>query len=239
MPYNIFAIPYAGGSSMAYTSISQLLPKEIEFQTLELPGRGLRTGEDLVDDLNLLAKDVYLQINTSNATSKYVLYGHSMGGLLAYLTANVIRRKGLKSIKHIVITGCAAPSFRDTPRLSALPNHELIEEIFMLDGTSDDLKNEPQLWDFFLPIFRSDFKAFEEYVHKEEYPLNIPLTIVTGFDEVLNEKHLSGWKNITTSQVSFLKMPGGHFFIHDNAQELAKLLTKTLLSKEQSIFHSL
>lgn len=233
--YRVFAFPYAGGSSTSYSEISQIFPEEIEFITVELPGRGYRSREPLIPCLESLAYDAYSQISHLINHSKYLLYGHSMGGLLAYLVAKLIKQSSRHDYaEHMLITGCAAPSYRNIPKISELGNEELIEKIITLDGTPLNLKNEPKLWDFFLPIFRSDFKAFEDYIDTKEVCLDIPLTVIIGNNESLKKPHVRNWDIVTTKSVHFKEMKGGHFFIHENRHELADYIFHCLSMKNNN-----
>ena len=233
MPSQIFAFPFAGGSSYSYNTIFDHLPSEVSNRTFELPGRGSRSKISVNANLVSMATEAYLELREANP-SKCLLYGHSMGALLAYLVIRKIaQNKDDIEVSHLVVTGCVPPSYRNVPPLSKLSDEELVEKIIAMDGTPNDLWQEKELWDFFLPVIRSDFKAFEEYVYMKEAPLNIPITVITGTDEFIKNEHLTGWNDVSNYPVDFLRMPGGHFFIHKHAEELAVLLAR-LAFKEHS-----
>lgn len=224
MPTQLFAFPFAGGSSYSYNPIFEHLPTGISSRTFELPGRGAKSRLPLNPDLRSLAGIVYEELKSAGP-GKCVLYGHSMGALLAYLVVRQIKNsQDHIEVSHLVVSGCTPPSYREVPKLSALPDEELIQQIIHMDGTPNDLWKEKELWDFFIPVIRSDFRAFEEYIYEKEPPLNVPLTVITGTDELVKDHHLKGWNDITSHPVDFQKMPGGHFFINEHAKEMAELL---------------
>jgi len=77
----IICLPFAGGNKYSYTKLKPFLNKEIDFVTLELPGRGARSLEPLESNMDLLVQDLYRQIQPY-LSSDYMIYGHSMGGLI-------------------------------------------------------------------------------------------------------------------------------------------------------------
>ena len=58
----LFAIPYAGGHSLVFRNLKNLLNDHVRVEMLEPPGRGKRAGEPLLKDLNYIASDLYSHI---------------------------------------------------------------------------------------------------------------------------------------------------------------------------------
>src|SRR5690554_5667556 len=81
----LFGIPHAGGSSIAYKVWEGYLDNGIEFIPLELAGHTLRSREPLSENLDVVVHDLAQSMKKSlNDNEIYAIYGHSMGGMLAY-----------------------------------------------------------------------------------------------------------------------------------------------------------
>ncbi|MGG0811203.1 thioesterase domain-containing protein [Paenibacillus alvei] len=79
----LFCIPHAGGSASIYLKWRKMLPSTIQLIPLELSGRGARWNEPLYHHLEEAVEDLYTQV-TRHIGSDYILFGHSMGSLLAF-----------------------------------------------------------------------------------------------------------------------------------------------------------
>ncbi|WP_197144539.1 thioesterase II family protein [Lysinibacillus sphaericus] len=77
----LFCLPYAGGSSVTYIKWGKLLNRYIEVIEVELPGRGRRINDPLIDNLEDMVEDVFRFIK-DQLTGDYAIFGHSMGGLI-------------------------------------------------------------------------------------------------------------------------------------------------------------
>jgi surfactin synthase thioesterase subunit len=82
---NLFCLPYAGGNKYSYREFKAKAPSFLNLVTLEYPGRGARMGEPLSTDISQIVNGLYDQIGNLLDKEEYAFYGHSMGGLVAYL----------------------------------------------------------------------------------------------------------------------------------------------------------
>lgn len=231
MNTTIFTFPFAGGSKYSYNLFRKFLPENILLEPLELPGRGERIGENLVPDLNAMAEDVYQAIK-NKLPERYVFYAHSMGTILAYLVTQKILRDGLNPPLHLFLTGASGPSNPERERdRHLLPTPEFKEKLNEYGGSPDEVLQNDDLFTFFEPILRNDFKAVETYYYDEpEQKLNIPLTVLYGSSEKITREEVELWKLETTAEVNIRQFPGGHFFIYDYPAEVMKILLRIALN---------
>lgn len=227
---NLFCLPFAGGHKYSYREYQENAPYRLNVQTLEYPGRVGRIQEPHIDDIRALTDYVYEQIAGKLDESDYAIYGHSMGGLIAYLLTLKIIGNGLKPPLHLFITGTSGPSsasrFEKIRHL--LPPDEFIEEMRELDGIPDAILQNADLLSFFEPILRADFKACETYVHQEAPPFDIPVTVITGTDEDMAMEDIHLWQEITSQKVDFRQLPGKHFFIFQHPAEIIRIIAQKL-----------
>lgn len=221
----IFCIHFAGGNKYSYKSLVEKAPEGMELISLELPGRGGRTNEFLISDMESAVEDLFQQIK-GQLSEPYAIFGHSMGALLGFLLAHKIQAHNLPLPKNLLLTGRQAPSIplKGVPG-HLLPKPALIKRLATYGGKFDFLLNEPELLDYFLPVIRKDFQIIETYRHESVEKLNVPITVVTGTEEAIDDAAAQAWAKETTRGFNFLKMEGKHFFIFDHEEALIELMT--------------
>jgi len=87
----LFCFPYGGGAARAYRPWTQILPPEIDVCAIQLPGRGNRLCEPLLPKMSLAVELVGKEI-VSLLDRPYAFFGHSMGAILAFEVARLLRR---------------------------------------------------------------------------------------------------------------------------------------------------
>lgn len=227
---NLFCLPFAGGAKYCYREFCQTIPPQLNMIPLEYPGRGGRTKEPLLTEINLLVEDIYDQIKKYVDLKHYFIYGHSMGGLLSYLLTRKLISNNHRPPAHLFITGTTGPSAisRCEKKRHLLTKEEFFKEIIELKGFPDEVLKVPELLGYYEPILRADFKMSETYVYQEVQPLSIPMTVITGTEEEMQLDDIYLWQKETQFQINFKRMPGNHFFIFDFAAEITKIIAKEI-----------
>lgn len=222
---NLICFPYAGGSKYSYGSFKSAAPKGINVVPIELPGRGDRFMEPLLVDINSMVEDLFDQLK-GYIHKPYVLYGHSMGALLSWLTAKKIANANLPLPQQLIITGCEGPSVKDESEKlrSQLPPDEFIEELKILGGISHDILQDKSFLEFFEPILRTDFKAIEGYKYLKSAPLNIPVCVIYGSEEEITPEEASCWQEEFNLPVEVIQLPGDHFFIFKHEKKIMSII---------------
>ena len=224
---NLICFPYAGGSKYSYRSFEAVIPRGINLIPLELPGRGDRVNERLLIDINAMVEDLLGQMN--RYTNKpYILYGHSMGGILAYLVAKRISNDNIHLPECLVITGCEGPSVKNDAQKarSLLPSVEFFEELKTLGGIPDEILKDEGIREFFEPILRADLKAIEGFKYRKSIRLNVPICIIFGVEEDISLEEASSWVDESNSRVEIFQFPGDHFFIFKYEKKLMEVIEK-------------
>ncbi len=220
----IVLLPYAGGSSFSYNVLREHLDGH-DLLMLEPPGRGRRLRSPLLRRFDHILNDIVDQMD-GRLEEGFTLFGHSMGALLARETAHELKRRSLPMPAHIVCTGSEAPSFspkgRDYHKRS---RSELIEVLRDFGGSQSEVLDHPELMELLEPVFRADFEAVETYRYVERPPLDIPLTVMIGSEEDIAPEEAAAWERESTLMRPVITLPGGHFFLFEQASEFAKHLT--------------
>jgi surfactin synthase thioesterase subunit len=206
---------------MIYARWRRLLPSWLEVRPLELPGRGRRIGEPPMTDLPALAARLAGELvrdgvrdAAMGVDAPYALFGHSLGGLVAFEMAHELRRLGAPAPRMLFASAAAAPSRRDDGRWAEpLDDAGLIAEMRRLSGTPEEVFSERDLLDMALPVLRADFLMVGRYEHRRRPPLDCPIAAFGGRHDDIAQEALLAWKEETTGSFSLTMFEGDHFFI--------------------------
>ncbi len=232
-PLRLFCFPYAGGSATLFRHWPEGISQKVEVWAVELPGRGHRFSEPLMTQLTNVVSAV------SNAIAPYldrpyILFGHSLGALLAYEVVRSLQQQGQVEPAHLVVSGRNAPHFPvSVPPIHALPDPELIAAIRRYDGTPEAVLANSELLDLFLPILRADFTILETYEHRSMPPLSCPIRVYGGTaDTHTKPEGLAAWQQQTRGPFTQKLFSGDHFFLQS---QQASLLSDLSTLAEQII----
>jgi medium-chain acyl-[acyl-carrier-protein] hydrolase len=227
----LFCFPYAGGGTWSFRDWSDNLPQTIEVCSIELPGRGTQMKSSPFTQLQPLvgaiADAIHLYLD-----KPFAFFGHSMGGLVSFEVARLLRKNyGIVPV-HLLTSGRRAPQLKPTkPPIHNLPKPDFIKELKALNGTPSEVLNDQELMDLMLPILRADFAVLETYNYTEEQPFSCPISVFGGLqDPEVSHEELEAWREQTSSKFSLHMFEGDHFFIHSTQQMLLKLVSQQLFN---------
>jgi len=206
----LFCLPYAGGSATIYRPWAAALPDTVEVIGVELPGRGTRRNDAPAVDLRTAAASLASEVERLSDIP-FVLFGHSMGGLLAYELALRLREMPTS----LVVSACPSPhQLTGRPQRHRLPDADLLAEIALLDGTPQAVLNGRDMMALTLGTIRADLAMFETYEATAPRRLPCDIAALCGqSDRSVGESDVAGWAAYTTAQFSTGQFAGGHFFI--------------------------
>lgn len=218
----LFCLPYSGASAMCYSPWRQKLPTWLKARPLELPGRGMRMDEPLQTDMvtlaHLLADEIAVELDRP-----YALFGHSLGGLLAFELAHVLRERGLPAPLALFTSATAGPARRDVSEYAiAKTDDELIARLRELGGTSEGVLANQELLDLVLPTLRADFLVCGSFVYGQRPPLDMPIHVFGGKRDSVKVDELLDWQEDTRTGFSLDMFEGHHFYLVDEQAQLLR-----------------
>ncbi|MFC8848638.1 MULTISPECIES: thioesterase II family protein [unclassified Micromonospora] len=224
-PVRLACFPHAGGSASFYLPLARALAPEIEVLAAQYPGRQDRYREPVVTSLAELARRCFDALRPA-LDRPVVLFGHSMGALLAYEVALLVQDAGLPPPAHLVVSGRRAPSCYRDDRFHRLPPAQLVAQIQVLRGTDEGVLSDPETLRLILPAVRGDYRAVETYRHDPDRRVPGPVTVLTGTDDpMVTADEANAWQRHASGPVDVRPMPGGHFFLADRVDEIAALVS--------------
>ncbi|MEX5558273.1 alpha/beta fold hydrolase [Pseudomonas rhodesiae] len=209
----LYCLPYSGASAMVYMRWRRALPDWLHICPLELPGRGMRMDEPLQRDIKALAAQLAQEIS-HDLNAPYALFGHSLGGLLAFELAHALHARNLPAPLALFASGTAGPAQRDVSEYAIEKTDEqLIARLRQLQGTTEEALANPELMQLMLPILRADFLLCGSFNYGERPQLGMPIHVLGGKQDSVRADQLLDWQREAASGFSLDWFDGHHFFL--------------------------
>lgn len=224
----LFCFPFAGGGAAVFRPWALRLWPDIEVWAVRLPARETRLREAPLtrfdDVVPVLADTLAPRLSTGD-----MLFGHSLGGLLAFEVARRVAH-GPAALRAVIVAGARGPAVpRTEPDISQLDDAPFIDALTTrYGGIPEAVRNDPELLKFFLPVLRADIALFEDHRFRPGPPLPCPIHAFGGRDDSrVDFSHLEAWKDHTSADFTLRQFEGGHFFVQDSPEpvwsEIARL----------------
>lgn len=224
----LFCFPYAGAGASIFFPWGKGISGKVDIYAFEAAGKGDRYSEALPKEVKTLAIEAAKAILRKNYKS-IILFGHSLGALLAYETAKTLKNNGCNPLS-VIFSGRQAPGLASKMEpISHLPEEQFIAEIKLLGGTPKEIFEEPEILNIILPILRNDFFLAECYEDSNPVDLEIPVIVLSGQnDPWVKLDDLHHWRSVTSDSFEIEIFEGDHFFITENELGLFKYLNHKL-----------
>lgn len=214
---DLFVLAYAGGRVQAFRDWARHLPAAVSLYGLELGGHGVRSADirprhvtEVVDDLlPALAKRA---VHTGRP---FVLYGHSMGALVAFELCHALQARGEVLPLGLLVSGHASPEVaakrNDTLHLAG--DAALLERLKSWGGTPAELLDSAVVLERILPLLRDDLSICETYRPPAREPLPLPILAYCGErDDTEPVEGMRDWQRHAGGGFRLSTFEGGHFF---------------------------
>jgi medium-chain acyl-[acyl-carrier-protein] hydrolase len=225
----LLCLPFAGGSHREFQPWASALPPWVELWSALLPGRAQRFLEPPFRALPALVGAIADQICLSSDLRPLALFGHSMGGLVAYELVRELTRRGGPRIGHLFASGAAAPHLPRLREWHQMPEEQLLSEIAALNCVPYEVLSHMELLRVMLPTLRADFQVLETYHHVPGPPVPCPITIFAGTaDHLVDSRLLPEWNAHSADPCKIVVFEGDHFFIHQHASAMLREMSAAL-----------
>jgi medium-chain acyl-[acyl-carrier-protein] hydrolase len=224
----LICVPYAGGTAAYYRPWLAHLPLATELQVVELPGR-IHMKEEAASDMDSLVDTIYSEV-AALTDVPYVFFGHSLGSAVAYELTRRLQSDGRRLPDALFVSSRRAPHLplAEAP-ISSLDSAAFIEIVQALyeNGIPQQIVEEKEILELFLPILRADIKVNETYQREVDSMLDTPVTLFYGTtDASLSLEDLEAWKAVTSGPFEMLPFEGGHFFLTQHRERLISEILK-------------
>jgi len=218
---------YAAGNAAWFLPWEKYCGSDIELCAVQLPQRSERMAEEMPDSIEELVAQ-FLTDNPDLFEKPFVLFGHSMGAMIACEAAFQLKAKGV-SPKLLVVSACGAPlspEIQSTGRSICSADDFEIKQILNDYGQiGQELLDSPEFCEYYFPIVRSDFHVCEMYYKKPSCPLDCRILALRGIDDgEVSEEDCALWGKYTSADCVVKKFTGAHFFPQDHTPEILDMI---------------
>lgn len=226
--YKLFCIPYAGGGATVFREWQKHFRDRLCVCSIQLPGRENRMSEPLVNDIHALADMIYEGIK-DELNCRFSVFGHSMGGMIAYeVTKRIIENSG-KSPEVLFMSGTSLTRRKKKVPVSELSDESLFDYITNLGGMQTALIQSETIRKMYIetyfPIIKNDYGLIENYTC-EPYKLNCRVRAFAGKKDAEISDVESLEINQFAEDFSIKFFDGGHFFINDSLDDICREIIK-------------
>ncbi|MEV7618393.1 alpha/beta fold hydrolase [Streptomyces sp. NPDC089799] len=219
-------LPHSGGSAVAYRPWSRSVPADLSLMAVQYPGHADRLGEPFAGGIAELGAGVagdLLRLDPAPC----VLFGHSLGALVAYETARVLQEAGSPPA-YLFLSGAPAPSQHRGGITHEAGDEELWDALCGLGGMDPAVAADTELRDLMLPVLRADIALSLAYrPAPDAVPLNCAVRChYNTEDPLVDAERISAWAEVGTGPFSVRAWPGGHFrLFSDPAAAIGDIVT--------------
>ncbi|MCW8092491.1 thioesterase II family protein [Alteromonas sp. ASW11-130] len=218
----LVCLPFAGGGASFFNEW-QLEAKDFDIYGVQLPGREKRFMEPAYTCAHEAAKHVVelLEADT-DSTRPTLIFGHSLGAVLAFEVTRLLEKKRFYPIVALVVSGSPDPwTQRDSRASDAQDDDEFIKKVLEFSGYAHAALEEPMMRELLLPTLRADVQMHENYAPLNTQPVQSPVLVLRGDkDSLVSANVVEKWQSASEAEVRFKELCGGHMYFTDKVQPL-------------------
>jgi medium-chain acyl-[acyl-carrier-protein] hydrolase len=224
----VFGFPHAGGNAYFYQAWRKLMPADIDFCPVELPGHGPRMDETPLTNLDSLVATLQVILEPLLMVP-FAFFGHSAGACIAFEAARAIHSADERSAIHLFLSGYPAPVSAMGRRWEhSLSDQDLIAALMRYGGTPAAVIERTELMAAILPALRADLALVENYCPVPGTHVKCPITVFSGAGDTLDSASLQAWNTYTSGTFRVQMFPGGHFYLSEATSEVVDQIINEL-----------
>jgi external thioesterase TEII len=227
----LICFPAAGAAATSFRGLGSALPESWELIAIDPPGHGFNRGP-LLDDIEAMVS-AYRAALEPDLREPCFLFGHSLGGLVAYRLAAQLEQES-RPPKGLFVCTLKGPRRVVDETWSVLDDDALIARIDRIEGVPRPFRQNLEDFKPFLPAIRADFRALERYLHVAGPKLALPMWIFAAErDPFVAPERAREWLE-TGDHAVFELLPGGHFVLDAHASEVARRVVERVRAIDPS-----
>ncbi|HEY0135476.1 MAG TPA: SDR family NAD(P)-dependent oxidoreductase, partial [Nannocystis sp.] len=209
----LICLPYAGGFAQDFAPWARLVPEHIEVCAVQSPARRERQTEPWPRTFDELVDELVVALRP-HLDRPFAILGHCLGAIVGYEVVRRLTEQGGPQPLHFFAAGALPPHQYMLNDVAARSDESLLALLQLLDtprlGT---LASEPALLRAALEFIRGDFRLATSYRHRKGAPLDLPITVFAGLDDMIcPHTAMDPWSR-HGRDVRVVRLPGSHYFI--------------------------
>lgn len=231
----IYFIPYATADKTIYNplinEVGKLSKGEIKLIPLELRGEGSRRREKLYDNIEDAIEDITNQITINNKEGYEVyLYGHCMGGVIAYGIYRKMKENNSINLKKIIL-GSVGVNIKSNLTFDQLMNNYIEEHI---NGVvkSENEKLMQEVIEYYKARLKQSFDILGEYYRHEKFIMDENIIMINGkqdpnCDVESMKQFIEGYDKVTQYMLE-----GEHLFLFKQIRNVSTIIYNEVIKKK-------
>jgi surfactin synthase thioesterase subunit len=220
----LVCLPFAGAGASFFYPWNEKAGEEIEIVAIQLPGREWRVDEEPYRDVSTAVDDLFPEIAAELEAGPVMLFGHSLGAVLAYELAHRFSVAPGFDVARLIVSGSPGPWTRRARRATGLPDSDFLDRVSEFAQYNAETMRNPEVRKLVLPNLRADVEMHEEYVSGRSDPLPVPITSLRGHDDQLvTADHAAEWARATSREFELIEPTGSHMYITQGADDILRV----------------
>lgn len=225
-PMRLICFHDAGGSISLFDEWDKLLGDQFEIVCVQLPGRGDRSDEMPYQKFEQFVNEYIAKLHQATENKPFVLYGHSMGGLLAFETARRLENEYKQIPEALIISGTPSLNgYVNTFVNGIIESNYTDEQLVKLLPSADkiDLSNEYHAR--LVRTLRADFELIHSYRYNQGPKLATRVVALSATqDDRVTFLDVMKWQGETSNNFRLEVRSGGHNFVYQDGAYITSLI---------------
>lgn len=211
---NLVCFHYAGSGANYFREWGKYIGASTNLYALRLPGRETLYHVPPYKEFKQILSDIKQPLLSLLSQSIPLnFFGHSMGALIAFETARVLRN--YSNLNGLYLSGLGHPKYISHSERKPMTKSEL-KDYFDINNLELD-NHADELLEIANYVLLNDYAVCDSYQYLEMDKLNLPITAFVGRqDKIHTYASAQQWKNETRNQFSIHSYSGGHLFINQH-----------------------
>lgn len=227
--YKLICIHHAGGGASTFINWQENIRGNAEVIPIQLPGHENLIRYPFVQSVDEAVSKICDAVKDYIKSNNYSVFGHSMGGIIAFELAKRLESEGIYPDKCFI---SATKIEKDECLFNTedMDDEKFSERVFAYGGIDEscELFQYPEYRALYMKIFRADFSIIDKYKY-DGIKLRCPIEAFCGKDDPMeNIEDMHSWEQYTESEVGYTLFDGGHFYFNENCSEICDVIVKKI-----------
>lgn len=220
----LICFPYIGASIQIYSRLIAAISEDVEIWTFAPPGQ-LIAREITTCDIKSVTELYCVQLMKIRLPN-CILFGHSMGAILAYYMAKQIceQEENSSSQLQLILSACNAPSDCHYHKYANLSDHDLGSYLISVGSVPDVFQENRHLLNSMMSMIRYELRLLHSASSTKKATLPVPVSYFwADKDQVVSFASALKWISyFASSQMRFQVIENKkHMYINNDVAEVA------------------
>lgn len=226
----LILFPYLGGTVSCLRGLAEAITQRLKLEVwLANPPGHMGSRLAPLDTMEQLIAAYHQAISGSIDQNTY-LFGHSMGGMVAYHLTRYWHEHNLPMPGGLMLSACGPGKTLDRAIYSDYSETALIDHLMKFEAIPSSFRTDDYLRQLFMPSFRSDYRILESIM--DDVPmvkLSLPTSLICGAsDRQTSLADSLQWVDHFEQSLDLRLIHGSHMFVHHQEPAVADVIVSLI-----------